>query len=150
MRIAPKPENLDLAEQAMMDISDPGSLRCGQHWTVDRVSKKFAASVDAINAVQAWLTYEDFSSNVISLSTDRPWIKVRTTSLSQVASLLETEYHFLRTIKLASHMSRTMITVFPIPCTHTLISSPQQYNLCLRRENVHNMLSTAKLIYLVV
>lgn len=98
MRIALKHENLDLAEQAVMDISDPGSPRYGQHWTVDRVSKEFAASDDAINAVQEWLTYEGFPSNVISLSTDRSWIKVRT-SLSRVASLLKTEYHLFEDIQ---------------------------------------------------
>ncbi|KAH8693874.1 peptidase S8/S53 domain-containing protein [Talaromyces proteolyticus] len=92
MRIALTHQNLDVAEQALMGISQPDSPSYGQHWTVDRISKEFAPSDSAIEAVKNWLTTEGISEAAISLSTDKSWFKVRT-NFDDVASLLKTEFH---------------------------------------------------------
>lgn len=91
LRIGLKQRNLERAEEFMHAISNPLSETYGQHWSPEQVAEVFAPSNDAITETEQWLVSEGVTSNDISKTAGRNWIKV-TTTVGKAESLLDTSY----------------------------------------------------------
>src|SRR4051812_4415870 len=55
LRIALAQNNLDKADEFIMDVSHPDSPNFGKHWTAKQVAEAFAPSEEAVNTISRWL-----------------------------------------------------------------------------------------------
>ncbi|KAL1890641.1 hypothetical protein Sste5346_008157 [Sporothrix stenoceras] len=93
VRIGLTQKNLHRAEEFMNDVSHPDSPNYGRHWTQEQVADMFAPSQDSIDAVKKWVAHETgLMKEKIALSKGRNWVQFNA-SVSQLESLLKTEYH---------------------------------------------------------
>ncbi|KAJ4303981.1 hypothetical protein N0V88_001584 [Collariella sp. IMI 366227] len=73
-------------------ISNPSSKTYGQHWSPQKVAEMFAPSDEAITETEKWLLSEGVTSEQISKTSGRNWIKVSTT-IGKAESLLGATYY---------------------------------------------------------
>ncbi|KIH89246.1 protease s8 tripeptidyl peptidase [Sporothrix brasiliensis 5110] len=93
VRIGLTQRNLHRAEEFIHDVSHPDSPNYGRHWTQEEVADMFAPPQEAIDAVTAWVASETgLLRDAIALSRGRNWVQFNA-SVSQLESLLKTEYH---------------------------------------------------------
>lgn len=92
LRIGLKQRNLERADEFMDAISNPSSETYGQHWSPQKVAEMFAPSDEAITETEEWLLSEGVTSEQISKTSGRNWIKVSTT-IGKAESLLGATYN---------------------------------------------------------
>ncbi|OAA74179.1 alkaline serine protease AorO [Cordyceps fumosorosea ARSEF 2679] len=95
-RIALKQQNIEKAEKLLLEISEPGSPKYGQHLAAGDIANLFAPSEESINSVKSWLTASGVPAGSIKVSNSKGWIHFNTTA-SQLGSFLKTEYHHYTT-----------------------------------------------------
>src|SRR5450432_2689064 len=89
MRIGLAQNNLDKAEEYLLDGSHPTSPNFGKHWTAKQVAEAFAPTKDAVDAVSAWLA--DAGISDFSQPQSLNWINTNAT-VEKAERLLKTTY----------------------------------------------------------
>lgn len=84
-------QNLDRAEEHLLDISHPSSRNYGKLWTSERVIEAFQPSKEAVQEVKAWLAAHGITQGVVQ-SANKAWLAFDAPA-STVESLLDTEYY---------------------------------------------------------
>lgn len=84
-------QNLDRAEEHLLDISHPHSANYGRLWTADQVIEAFKPSDEAVDAVKEWLAAHGITEGVVQ-SDNKAWLAFDAPA-STVESLLDTEYY---------------------------------------------------------
>lgn len=92
VRIALTQNNLDNAEQYLMDVSHPDSPNYGKHWTAQEVADVFAPSDITIRSVIRWLEDAGITSDRVTESKGRNWLNARLT-VHEAERLLKTKYY---------------------------------------------------------
>lgn len=92
MRIALSQENLDKAEQFLMDVSHPESTKYGQHWSAKEIAETFAPSPTSIQAVTEWLHSFGISSERVARSQSLGWLHFDAT-VDEAEKLLKTKFN---------------------------------------------------------
>ncbi|KAI9661283.1 MAG: hypothetical protein M1821_009610 [Bathelium mastoideum] len=75
-----------------MDVSDPGSVNYGKHWTPQKIADVFAPSKEAINAVKDWVMSSGVSPGSMSLAGNKGSLALNITA-GQAERLFHTNYH---------------------------------------------------------
>lgn len=92
VRIALAQNNLDKANEYLMDVSHPDSPNYGKHWTAQEVADTFAPSDITIRSVLRWLEEAGITSNRVTESKGRNWLQARLT-VHEAERLLKTKYY---------------------------------------------------------
>lgn len=92
MGIALAQRNLHLANEYLMEVSDPKSAKFGQHWSPKQVADTFAPNLDSILGVKEWLTDSGVDVDRVTVSESRGWLKFDAT-IEEAERLLQTEYY---------------------------------------------------------
>lgn len=92
MRVGLKQNNLDKAEEWLMEVSHPMSKKYGQHWTQDEVIAAFRPSEDTVDLVGEWLEASGIGKHRITHSDNKLWLAFDATA-EEAESLLHTSYH---------------------------------------------------------
>lgn len=92
MRVALPQANLDKAEQFLMDVSHPESIKYGQHWSMQDIADTFAPSPGTVQAVTQWLHSSGISPERISRSPSLGWLYLNVT-VNEAEKLLKTQYY---------------------------------------------------------
>ena len=95
MRIALVQENLERAEEFLLEMSHPDSKKYGQHWSAKEITETFAPTLTSVETVTGWLTSAGIAQERISKSQSLGWLTLSIT-IDEAESLLETEYHIYR------------------------------------------------------
>jgi len=88
-------QNLHRAEEFINEVAHPDSARYGQHWSKEKVVETFAPSQETIDSVKEWLEAEGISSDRVSMSQSRSWLRFNATA-AEMEKLLKTQYHVFR------------------------------------------------------
>ena len=89
LKIALTQNNLDKAEEYLMDVSHPESPNFGKHWTAKQIAETFAPSQETADVVKEWLAEAGISSKPTQ---SQNWI-VADVTIKQAEELLKTTYH---------------------------------------------------------
>ena len=92
LRIALTQNNLDKADEYLMDVSNPTSPNYGKHWTAQEVAEAFAPSDITIKSVVRWLADAGITSDRITQSRGLNWLHADL-KLHEAESLLRTKYY---------------------------------------------------------
>ena len=92
MRIALAQNNLDKAEEYLMEVSHPDSPKYGQHWTAKQVAEMFAPSQESVDGVTEWLSSSGIAPERIKKSQSLGWLQFNAT-VAEAEDLLKTEYY---------------------------------------------------------
>lgn len=95
VRVALRQENLDKAEQFLMDVSHPQSAKYGQHWSAEEIAQTFAPTPKSTQAVTEWLHSYGISPERISRSPSLGWLYFDVT-VDEAEKLLKTKFHWYR------------------------------------------------------
>ncbi|KXT05292.1 hypothetical protein AC578_10950 [Pseudocercospora eumusae] len=90
LAIGLKQQNEGLIEQHLMEVSDPGHERYGQHLSHDEVKAIVAPSNETLEAVQSWLSDHGITDWIHNDAKDMIHCSL---SIEKAESLLDTEYH---------------------------------------------------------
>lgn len=105
LRVGLKQNNLDLADEYLMDISHPDSPNYGNHWTAKQIAETFAPSKESISAVTDWLNAHGISGHRVKQSQSLNWIHADV-SIAEAEKLLGTRYYqFKHAISGQSHVA---------------------------------------------
>lgn len=91
MRVALKQNNLDKAEEYLMDVSHPSSPNYGQHWSAKKVAETFAPSRESFDAVTVWLKNSGITPDRISRTQSMGWLTFDAT-VAEAENLLKTKF----------------------------------------------------------
>lgn len=69
IRIGLQQRNLHLADEFIMDISDPASPNFGKHWSAEKIANTFAPSREATDTVTNWLLDSGIDASRLTYST---------------------------------------------------------------------------------
>ena len=111
IRIALTQENLDKAEDFLMEVSSPSSKKYGQHWSAKDIAEKFAPSQESVKIVTDWLGKNGIPNERITRSQSLGWLKFHAT-VAEAENLLKTEYY---TYKHQGGKSRIGCTEYHVP-----------------------------------
>jgi tripeptidyl-peptidase I len=92
IRIGLTQQNLDNAEEQLLDISDPDSPNFGKHWTQEQVVDHFKPTDETVDVVRDWLISSGIALNRITHSDNKAWLAFDATA-EEAERLLHTEYH---------------------------------------------------------
>ena len=92
MRIALAQNNLDKADEFLMDVSHPDSPNFGKHWTAKQVAEKFAPTQESLDAVSAWLKNSGIAPERVKKSQSLGWLTFDAT-VDEAENLLETKFY---------------------------------------------------------
>lgn len=92
VRIGFAQNNLDVGHERLMEISDPTSVRYGQHMSAKEVGDLFRPSSESIESVRDWLHSSGIEIDRHEVSPGKGWLKFEA-SVEELESLLSTEYH---------------------------------------------------------
>ncbi|MCJ1408202.1 hypothetical protein MMC19_002276 [Ptychographa xylographoides] len=92
VRVGLKQRNLDKGHDLLMEVSQPGSTRYGQHYSAEEVADLFAPAQSTVDAVRNWLIRAGVPAKTISQSVNRGWIQFDSTT-SDLEKLLQTKYY---------------------------------------------------------
>lgn len=95
VRIGLAQSNLHLAEEFIMDVSDPESPNYGKHWSPEKIAETFAPKQGSVDLVLSWLEREGVHPGRTKLADGRHWIAFNATA-AEVERLLHTEYHYYK------------------------------------------------------
>lgn len=95
IRVALRQENLDKAEQFLMDVSHPESKRYGQHWSNKEIAEVFAPSPVSVEAVMEWLHSFGISPKRISKSQSLGWLHFDA-RVDDTEKLLKTKFYLYK------------------------------------------------------
>ncbi|KAB2570965.1 Aorsin [Lasiodiplodia theobromae] len=93
IRIGLQQRNLHLADEFLIDVSDPASPNFGKHWSAEKIANTFAPSREATDTVTNWLLDSGIDASRLTYSTGRNWIQFNGT-VEEAERLFNTEYHF--------------------------------------------------------
>lgn len=111
VRVALRQENLDKAEQYLMDVSHPQSTKYGQHWSAKEIAETFAPTAKSTQAVMEWLHSYGISPERISRSQSLGWLYFDVT-VEEAEKLLKTKFHLYRH---SSGKNRIACTEYHVP-----------------------------------
>ena len=92
MRFALTQNNLDRADEFLMDVSHPDSPNFGKHWTAKQVAETFAPSQESVDIVTGWLTASGIAPERIKISQSMGWLTLNA-SVAEAEELLKTRYY---------------------------------------------------------
>ena len=92
IRIALTQQNLHLAEDHLMNVSDPSSLHFSKHWTPAQVAQKFAPSRETVHSIVTWLNQSGIAMHRLHRSHCGGWLSFNA-SVHEAEQLLRTRYH---------------------------------------------------------
>ena len=92
MKIGLAQENLDKAEDYLMEVSHPDSPKFGQHWSAQQIAETFAPRQESVKAVIDWLVSSGITLERVSRSQSLGWLHFDAT-VEEAERLLKTEYH---------------------------------------------------------
>jgi tripeptidyl-peptidase-1 len=92
MRVGLKQNNLDHAEQYLMEVSHPLSEKYGQHWTQEEIVEAFRPSQESVDLVASWLEESGIGKHRISHSDNKLWLAFDATT-EEAENLLYAEFH---------------------------------------------------------
>lgn len=104
MRIALTQQNLDKAEDFLIEVSHPRSEKYGQHWSAKEIAETFAPSRKSVDIVIAWLGSAGVAPENIFRSRSLGWLDFDAT-VDQAESLLKTSYHIYKHSTGGSHVA---------------------------------------------
>lgn len=91
MRFALSQNNLDKADEFLMDVSHPDSPNFGKHWTAKQVAETFAPSQESVDAVTAWLENSGIAPERIQKTQSMGWLTLDAT-VAEAENLLKTRF----------------------------------------------------------
>ena len=103
LRFALKQKDIENVGDFLLDVSDPGSLNYGKHWTASDITRIFAPSSRAIDAVRTWLLESGVEAHRISLSASKGWVNVQA-SVEEAERLMNTQYNVYKHVSGAEHI----------------------------------------------
>lgn len=92
VRIGLKQSNLEKGPTLLDEVSNPGSPKYGQHYTVEKIHEIFAPQPNTVETVSAWLQDSGIAADRISQSVNKQWLQFDATT-SEVEALIKTEYY---------------------------------------------------------
>jgi tripeptidyl-peptidase-1 len=92
LRIGLVQTNLEKGYEHLLSISNPGSPRYGQHFSMDEVHSLFAPTRDTVDAVLSWLLSSGIEGDDIVHSDNKGWLALDVPS-SSAEQLLRTTIH---------------------------------------------------------
>ena len=101
IRIGLVQQNLQNAEQYLMDVSDPRSPNFGQHWSAEKVANTFSATPEAIEKVTSWLTDSGISIDRLSYAPGGNRIDLNA-SISEAQTLFRADYWVYQHVRIRS------------------------------------------------
>ncbi|KAJ7781855.1 family S53 protease [Mycena maculata] len=110
LRIALASRNISGLETALLDVSTPSSANYGKHLTKEQVNAYVAPSVEALAAVQSWLS----SNNVTAASSGAAgdWLTV-TIPVAKANALLAANYQTFQHLDSGKSYARTLSYSLP-------------------------------------
>jgi tripeptidyl-peptidase I len=92
IRIALAQQNLHLAGDLLMSVSNPTSPQFSQYWTAKEVAQRFAPSRQAVGEVVSWLNQSGIVPTRLKRSHSGGWLSFNCT-VQEAELLLHTKYH---------------------------------------------------------
>jgi tripeptidyl-peptidase-1 len=92
VRIGLAQNNLEKAQEYLLDVSHPYSPDYGKHWTSEQVIEVFKPSDYTIETVYKWLLSSGIENDTITHTDNKAWFAFHATA-EQLESLLHTEFH---------------------------------------------------------
>ncbi|KAK6385774.1 hypothetical protein LTS17_001346 [Exophiala oligosperma] len=91
LNIGLQPNNFDLLEQHLFEVSDPSHHRYGQHLSQQQVHDLVSPTDDTVNSIQDWLSENGIDSSHLQFNAARDWLTL-TLPVAQIERLLDTKY----------------------------------------------------------
>ncbi|GLB43381.1 putative pro-kumamolisin, activation domain [Lyophyllum shimeji] len=128
MRVALKQNRIDDLIANLMETSDPGHRKYGQHLTAEEAEALVAPRPDSVEAVDAWLEDHGISPDNVSHRTGGGhWVVVRV-SVAQAERMLGTKYNVYRHAASSEHVVRAMSYSLPRELhSHVDVVAPTTY-----------------------
>lgn len=92
IRIGLRQQNLDVAEERLMEVSHPSSHKYGQHLSAEEVHKMFAPATETIETVKNWLIESGIDASEILPYRNKGWLGIDLPA-KHAERLFSTEYY---------------------------------------------------------